>query len=358
MVEKIIDCGNIVGSIAKYTVSVEDIRSAGRAAILYMNVDGKEFVVKMTTYDNPGPMALPAIPGITYLAAPENEIAIMRHLRKKIIRKGISPCIVELLSTKICDGALGQALVWQNDDITRHNSLTPESILIRKLVFEYDMMKRGVVHDKIAFVALEKLGTTFANYLRILRDDALGKTIVLSVMWWLLYTIGAIRQTFPGFQHGDIHLGNIMIYSDWNYSLGDGIKYIQVNVGERVYYIPYLGILPKIIDFGHSSMPSESIASNYTRLTYYSDKTKDDMYYLFNGIYKNLVTGVQTPSTRYLNTIITALSPQNYHSKMLPSGPPPLLDPLAMLDNDIFSEYRSPKSPSSIYSKYGLASST
>lgn len=358
MVDKIIDCGDIVGSVAKYATSIEDIRAAGRAAIIYMNVEGNEFVVKMSTYDNPGPLTVPAVKGITYLPAPDVEIAIMQQLRKKIIRKGITPCIAELLSSKICEGALGQATAWQDNEITLHNSLSPENILIRKLVFEYDMMQRGVVYDKVAFVAIEKLGTTLASYIAILRDDALGKTIILSLIWWIIYTFGAIQTVFPGFRHGDIHLGNIMIYSDWNYALDDGIKYIEVTVkGDKpsTYWIPYLGILPKLIDFGHSSMPSEGIASNYTLLPYYSDTKQDDLHHLLAFIYKNLVSRASNPSTRYLSTIINALSPQGYHSKMMPTAAPPPLDPFAMLDNEIFSEYRSPKSPSQIYSKYGVS---
>ena len=357
MVDKLIDCGNIVGSLTKHATGVDDARGSTRPMIVFMNVDGKRFVIKMVTYETHMiEYNIPPPAGAKYMPAPDAEIAILRKLREQVIRKGLTPCIVELLSTKICDGAFGQAAAWSEEPVERRTTRTIENRLIHKLTAEYDMFKRGVVQDKVAFIAIEHLDATLLNYMRILRDDGIGKLIIQSIIWQLIYTIGVLRATFPGFKHNDLHLSNIMIYTDWNYDLNDGIKYIEYSVGKKRYYVPFLGTLPKIIDFGHASLPSAGIVSVYTGLAYFAhNAVQDDLQHLFTTIYRTIHTdSYASPSTRYLIALINALSPQVYHSKLLQVNPPEPLDAFELLDNDMFKEYRSPKSADQIYSRYGI----
>lgn len=357
--DKLIDCNNIVG-LAKYASRVPDDRGNFRAMIVPCAIDGKRFVVKIIEYyaKTPTGEARPTDSGMKYLTAADTEIATLRLLRERLIRPGVTPCIAEMLSVKVCENCLEQGAVYSGHSAIKYTARSAENSIIRKLSQSYEMYKRGVIVDKLAFIAIESIETTLLAFLYYVRNDSIGRMMITGVLWMTLYTIGAIDRVLPGFRHNDLHISNVMIYTDPNYSLDEGIKYIEYTIEDpdkppRTYWVPFLGVLPKIIDFGHASVPSEGFASEELLHPLFANKINGDIGYLFTSIHGGILEQASAyAADMAIVQLIDILSPRRYHSKMFPLEESKIPTAFEMLDNEVFSEYRSPKSESQIYSRY------
>lgn len=84
--------------------------------------------------------------------------------------------------------------------------------------------------------------------------------IVRSMAALLIHGLYYLGQKLPDFRHGDLHLGNIMIqsFAGWVYS-HDIPEYIQINIPGITLYVPYFGMMPRIIDFDYAESKSLNI---------------------------------------------------------------------------------------------------
>lgn len=364
MVDKIVDCGNIM-ALADIMTRVSANRGSERPLIATCQKGKSRFVLKIVEYDiistiirhSEEQKAKEKSPGVEYLPTADAEIKAMRLMRKRIIRRAMSPCIIELLSVKICEGCAQQGKNIGERDVRDFASGTPENALAHKLAWCYNMHKRGTLYDKLAFIAMEVCDATFEAFIYYIRSDAIGRAIMKGVIWMIVYTIHVLQQEFPGIRHNDLHISNIMIYTDTEYSISQGIKYIEFEADKK-YYIPFFGMLPKIIDFGHVSMPSEGFASEGTLYPYFRESKNDnDLNTFFSSIHSSLVNNADAfMSDMHISRLIDALSPKKYHSKMLQEADDKFPTPLEMLNNPIFAEYHAPVSESLIYSRYSSKS--
>lgn len=360
MVDKIVDCGNIM-ALADIMTRVSANRGSNVPLVATCQKGKTRFVLKILEYDMISEIikrseenkAKERTPGIEYLPAPDAEIKAMRLIRKRVIRQAMTPCIVELLSVKICEGCMQQGKAIGKRDVREFAGDTPENALAHKLAWGYDMYKRGVVQDKLAFIAMEVCDATFEAFIYYIRSDAIGRAIMKGVLWMIVYTVHVLQQEFPGMRHNDLHISNIMVYTDTEYSISQGIKYIEFEADKK-YYIPFFGMLPKIIDFGHVSMPSEGFACEDTLYPYFSKSENDnDLNTFFSSIHSSLVSHADAfMSDMHISRLIDALSPKKYHSKMLHDADDKFPTPLEMLNNPVFAEYHAPVSESLIYSRY------
>lgn len=354
MVDKLIDCADLYGSIAKIATSVvSNPSNFGSPLVLRCRADGVVFILKIMEYTKIDQITKPKSGKCEYLNAPDNEVRTLRLLRERVIRKGITPCIIELLSAKVCENSLGQADSFKDTLLTDVTGV--DYVVQRRISRIWSFHVNGVAENRVCIAAYEECQWTLGSYLYYVRDDAIGETVIRAILWMLLWTLYVLDREFPGFDHHDLHVANIMIWTDRQYTLKDGIKYLEFRRDDdHIYYVPFMGILPKIIDFEDAAVPSEGFQSN--GLTHFAGKSHNrDVDTLFAGIYINTHTQMGTGANdKYIIRLLSELSPTKYFSKVLQlTGQANTPSPADLINHKAFEDYRQTKTDALIYSRYG-----
>ncbi len=191
------------------------------------------------------------------------EIFILDKLKEKIIAAGISPCILEILYFKICEGvkhlqpAASECANLATSDISIIGSVEQTFCRYGELV------RNGFAYDRCAFLVLERCDISLGEYIRRTINTPIAADIIRSILFMIIYTLYALRRIYPKFRHGDLHTENIMLIYDKNFQLSiSKPKFIRVIMPHGTALVPYFGITPKIIDFGFAVLPEENIISD------------------------------------------------------------------------------------------------
>lgn len=91
--------------------------------------------------------------------------------------------------------------------------------------------------------------------------------MIMSFIWLIIYTIGVIRKKYPDFEHGDLYARNIILFYDYEYiqdTRPGSSYYLKFDVNGKKYYVPYFGIMPRIIDFELSKLNSSLYSTQQT----------------------------------------------------------------------------------------------
>ena len=199
------------------------------------------------------------------------EVKVLTRIREKIIMANVSPCCIEILYHKSCKAS---------------NVIKKSPKHIEHKEFK-NLLDADLAIDKMQYIVLEHANFTFFEYLKNIKDLAIYRDITISLLFQLAYTLEALQAVFPGFRHYDLHSGNVMckIASDYKFDV-DNIEYMQFDTPGGSYFVPYFGIIIKIIDFGFSVMPSENIRSNMidNPLLFYWRKDTPDMHVFLHYI--------------------------------------------------------------------------
>jgi hypothetical protein len=79
----------------------------------------------------------------------------------------------------------------------------------------------------------------------------------------ILHAFVMFRRAYPGFTHYDLHDDNILLKIDHSYVFDPhSPQFLVFTVDGETYSVPYFGIIPKVIDFGFSTLPEKKIMSN------------------------------------------------------------------------------------------------
>jgi serine/threonine protein kinase len=246
-----------------------------------------EFFVKLSIYRKTVPELY--LPDKTNYSPHDAELKILQLFKEKFIDTNITPCILELLAYKkfnenpvippgLCDKLiLDDRYVKQNKDI----------------FYQYfcnlrDLQSKGLAYDKYNFLVLEECNITLHDYIqKYLSSVPIFFEIFKALLFMIIYTIKRIKLEYPSFTHGDLHTENIMLLFDFNYDFSfDRPKYLVFNFEGAKYCIPYFGMIPKIIDFGFSSIAEENIINSITLDKIISNlRTKNDILFLLHDIY-------------------------------------------------------------------------
>lgn len=291
------------------------------------------------------------------------EMAILAVLKTAIIMRGVSPCILELVYSKVCTG-IEKAVSKMAPDCTHlandhYVKYGPASI--DKIFCHYVQdLKGGLAHDKFAFLVLEECTMTLTVFLETAIKSPIGAPMLKSFLFMIIYTLHCIYLQFPKFRHYDLHTDNIMLKFDQNFVYNiHNPEFIKITTtfpdgSTRTYYVPFWGIIPKIIDFGFSVLPEKNIISNiiHDKVKMF-DRTESDIIFLLFNIYH---THKENLGSHYLVAVVedllTALDPNEYYkhhnATYLRTVKLPTVND--MLQNAIFDEYL-PKA-STIYAEY------
>jgi serine/threonine protein kinase len=208
-----------------------------------------------------------------YLQPVDMEIKALQVLEEKVIRCGVSSCILEMIYHSCCENVIRLSKALQkkkkksskHDIDIRHHGANKTLAITNTLINYSKVVDLGLAHDKISFIALEKYTLTLRTFLSkpiYLQMDA---EIIRVILFQIIYTFYQIQQILPGFKHNDLHTDNIMIKIDPDFVYDPKnpvFELYRTNIGD--FLVPYLGFHAKIIDFAFAQIPSMKVYSYST----------------------------------------------------------------------------------------------
>ena len=289
---QLFNCKNLstfIGTI----VQILPFKGASLSRFYICEYKGNRFLTKLCFYRKTGP-ELYGIVDSRVISHTDAEINILRILKTRIIDANLTPCILELVYHKICEITPLVPSQKRCDRLMRdYNDQLPEDDVAQLICKYKDLVVNDLAHNKCAFLVLEKCDVSLNEYLQKL-NTPIGIIIFESILFQVIYTVYIIQRIYPRFRHYDLHTDNIMLKFDFSYKFqSDRPQFLRYIIDGTSYYIPYFGIIPKIIDFGYSSLPEEGIMSNAINdksIMYH--RSNNDLLFLFHWIYATLsVTG-------------------------------------------------------------------
>jgi len=292
------------------------------------------------------------------------ELEILILLRENILKPKISPCIVELIYSKICTNIFSHLpendlcdAIWSEPIITPKKQIIAEFCKIR---VQY---RAGLAEDKCIFYVLERCTDTLLNFFTNIIDEDNSSLkyqiseIFCSFLFMLLFTLWAINSLFPSFRHKDLHSNNIMVRKFDSKIKRDITLYNSFSTSpDNTFYVPYIGLIPVIIDFESSEFPEQNIISDhwiYEKLSPHID-LKHDYLRLFNSFYwigrRLKIEFIDKLLERLIpnRTYINLYKPHiTEHRSELPTYE-------QLINNDVFAPYREKQPDKLIVNKYGF----
>jgi serine/threonine protein kinase len=344
------DCSNL-DDFVDSIVQALPFKGSSQSRFYNCEVDGVRFLTKLCFYRKTnaeiyGRITRGVVPHI------EAEINILRILRQKITEHNLSPCILEMVGFKICDGL---AKITPRDKyceqmVLDQHDLSPQSDVEQLMCKYVDLVRSGLAHDKCAFLVLDKCDMTFDDYLCKSINTPVSMAVFKSLLFQIIYTIYVIHRIYPKFRHYDLHTENIMLKFDSNYKFkATNPKFLSFPVGGHNYLVPYFGIIPKIIDFGFSVLPEEGVVSNIIddRLTMYY-RSDNDILFLFHWIHLTLAhTGADKLGR--VEKLLSRLEPNRayvqYYTEYIRKISNKIPTYEQMITNPVWDEYKKIKIP-------------
>jgi len=208
-----------------------------------------------------------------YINSVDVEIEILKLLKEFLDDKK-TPCIIDIIYHKICDITNYKYTKIENLENIEKNITRCLQLTEKKLSF-----------PKCAFIILERCDMTLTTYLRKIIFNEINLEIFKSIIFHIIYALYQITKKYKTFKHNDLHSSNIMIKLNNYYSFNfTKMKFINY---ENKYYVPYFGLIPKIIDFGHASITEKNIMSSNEKTPEKQALSIDnDMYLLLHTVYQ------------------------------------------------------------------------
>lgn len=364
IIRKKIDASNLFNcsDLTEFTSSIVKIlpyEGVSMSRFYICEVEGIRFLTKLCFYRKEAPEIYGKV-NRDLLAHVDAEINILKILRDKIIDNNISHCILELVYEKVCDG-LGKITPKEKiceQLVLDYKETRPEDDVEQLLCKYSDLVKNNLAYDKCAFLVLEKCDMSLDEYLLKSINTPVSLAVFKSLLFQIIYTMYAINYIYPGFRHYDLHTDNIMLKFDPNYKFkATNPKFLVYHIDGERYSVPYFGIIPKIIDFGFSSLPEEGIVSNATddkvRMYY---RSNNDLLFLFRFIHYTLSRSGGDKLGR-VDKILSNLEPNRTYVQYYTEHIRKIEDKIPtyeqMVRNRVFDEYKKHAPPKTqIYNEF------
>lgn len=352
------NCSDLSGFVASI-IQILPFKGVSLSHFYDCEIDGIRFLTKMSFYRKTHMERYGVIPK-NVMSETDAEINILIVLKEKFTDNNVTPCIIELVYYKICNGL---------------SKITPREKICEQLVSGYkgnslendvdhtmctyrDLVKNNFAHDKCAFLVLDKCDMTLDHYLRKSINTPVSLAVFKSLLFQIIYTVYAINKVYPGFRHYDLHTENIMLKLDPNYKFkATNPKFLIFTIDGEQYSIPYFGIIPKIIDFGLSTLPEEGLISVVTadRMAMYY-RSENDLLFLFHHITHTLYHKDKDKLGR-VDKILQHLEPNRAYVQYYTEHIRKLGDKIPtyeqMIKNHVWDEYKKIKVPNSqIYNSF------
>ncbi len=285
--DKLFNCRNLT-KFKKSIVQVLNFRGASMSHFFLCELAGERFLTKLSFYRKTAKELYDMPEHATNNT--DTEIKILAILKEVITDKNISPCILEMVHVTICNDItrlMPVPLKDCGDFILDPENDSLESDIDKIICRQADLARAGLSYNRCAFIVVEKCDMTLADFLRRPSYSAVHIEIFRSLMFQVIYTLYSITKIFPEFHHYDLHTENIMILFEPKYVFDvKNIKYLKFYVDNKPVYVPYFGMIAKIIDFGFAVLPERNVVSvaSFDKIHMYH-RSKNDVLFLLHHIY-------------------------------------------------------------------------
>lgn len=355
-ISKVFACDNIDEFIKSVNMALP-YRGYSESKFFICNIGEIEFLTKLSFYKktNPEIYSRELADNMVTINPHDAEISILKLLKNKIIDGNISPCILELLYHKKCsniEDIVDDQAQCDNYITNADNSI--ENTIRGMFCRHVDLVKSGLAHEKFSFLVLEECDITFNDFIRKYIDGhPIDSSLFTSLMFQLVYTIYAISVIYPDFRHADLHTDNVMLKFDPDYNFDmNAPKFLVFEVDKVKHFVPYFGIIVKIIDFGFASIPEENIrsfASEDRQLMYM--RTRHDLLFFLHDVYE--IAGNNPTIYNFLTDIEPNETFKHYNTAFIRRNQSNIPSYKQMVNNDVFESYRrTDVLPEHIYHEY------
>jgi len=296
------------------------------------------------------PNAIHVIPFMHHI---DTEIEILKIMKEEIIDKNVSPCILEIIFAKKCQNLRRLLPKGKTcDSVMRSSGNIKGDALLRDICVHADKQKYGLYEDKIAFIVVEKCDITLADMLANDVGSPVGYSVFKSILFQILYTLYAIRVRFPRFRHNDLHAENIMLKFDAGYKLKFAEpRYLTYIVGTNTYYLPYFGLIPKIIDFGFATIPEMGIESEVVDDPFIMYARHKHEYVSLFGWIERIVMQYNSDKHMHVRRLLASLEPNGSYLRVykpfVKKLEPKMPSYGDLITNSVFDEYKLANEPPS-----------
>ncbi len=242
----------------------------------------KRFLVKLSFHRKIAPENYGVVSS-EYISPAEAEILILNHLKKHIIDRNYTFCILEILGQKTCSGKTAKMCASQSWD---KNSLT--SGVIRSFCRYNGLINAGLAFDKFSIMMMERCDMTFSDYILSFTNSAINVAVFKSLIWQQIHCLWLLRKKYPNLRHYDLHDENWMILFDTNYVFSAETPQFLIYPTSKKdkFVVPYFGMIPKMIDFGYATLPEIGATNVITldkEVMHY--RVDNEILFLFHHIY-------------------------------------------------------------------------
>ncbi len=194
----------------------------------------------------------------------------------------------------------------------------------------------------INIICQETLSETLEDWI-IANNNSIDMCVLKSILFMLIYTLYAVTNKYPSFKHNDLHTANILFWRDPNYKSSGPQKFIKINACNKVFYVPYYGIIPKIIDFDLSSL--DEIGANG------HNQYANDASIMMQSIYECFTAHVTNMTD--ITKLLAELDPHTLHTSHLIFSEIEQINVNQILLLSVWDEYTmTKKKKSQIYAEY------
>jgi serine/threonine protein kinase len=352
------DCTNLANFIASI-IQILPYRGFSMSRFYLCELDGIKFLTKLCFYRKTAIEIYGKTPAAA-LSHVDAEINILRILNEKFTGRNITPCIIELVYSKVCN-TMSKMVPKENvceHILTEEGDVVPEDDIKQLICRHKDLVKNDLAYDKCAFLVLDKCDMSLDEYLQKSINTPISLAVFKSILFQVIYTFYTITKVYPGFRHYDLHTENIMLKFDPNYKFKvSDPKFLVFTIEGEQYSVPYFGIFPKIIDFGFSSLPEENIVSNAI-----ADKermyhrTQNDILFLFHWIHFR-IRHMANDKLNRIDKLLQQLEPNRsyvqYYTEYIRKIEHKIPTYEQMVKNRVWNEYRQHRAQKNqIYNAY------
>lgn len=271
-IDKILKSGNYK---ELFKSIVKTYPNSNNKITIICNIKNQQFMLKIYTDD----LIICSSDRVDGKPSPYVESEILRLLNELI---EFTPCIPDLITTyKMTDSDYNANFKSIKECI---NSNDPLCVIWNSINSKYATGYPTFIATSAGNIDLYNFCKRACNHI--------DTYIIMSSIWMIMYTILIIRRKYPDFEHGDLFARNIILYYDYEYikNVRPGSSYyLNFILDKKNYYVPYYGMIPRLIDFELSKLNSSLYAKQHM-----INETDDilQLLYSINNIYTtdNFVT--------------------------------------------------------------------
>lgn len=201
------------------------------------------------------------------------DLALERNGKKTAQWQGLNGALITDIILERVPGHTGINKVFNNilcrgqtqkvyDSLVKLGDEVPD-FLINYFEFCANELRAGSAYDEFTVTQMEEYYGFLTNVYNIPALVGLYKSIVTGTLFDIVYHYFKIRHYIPSFRHNDMHMENIMMLPIETVT---DVKYTKFTIDipgkkEEIFYVPYFGFEPRIIDFGLSEIPECGLKS-------------------------------------------------------------------------------------------------